>query len=87
VRLTGGEVRQRRLVEHLAVAGAFEEVRPGDHRIPQKRIHGENQRALHHTVDEEPMHVWVDIGHAAVVPLEVQPAGRDRPLERLQGRA
>ena len=29
----------------------------------------------------------VDVGHAAMVPLEVQPAGRDHALERLQRRA
>jgi hypothetical protein len=87
VRLTGGEIRRYRLVEKLAVAGALEEVDPRNHRIPQERVHGEEQRTLHDAVDEEPMRVRVDVGHAAVVPLEVQPAGRDHPLERLQRRA
>src|SRR5262249_47205076 len=74
-------------VEELAVARALEEVDPGDHRIAEQGIHGEDQRTLHHAVDEKAMLGRVDVGDAAVMPLEMQAARRDHAVERFQGGA
>ena len=51
----------------------------------QQRVDGEDQRALHHAVDQQAVRGRIDVGDAAVVPLEVKPARRDHAVQRLQG--
>src|SRR5262249_15539880 len=86
VGLADGEVRRRRLVQALAVPGALEEVDARDHRIAQQSIDGEDQRALHQAMDQQAMPAGIDLRYAAVVTLEVQAAGRDHAVERLEWR-
>ncbi len=69
-----------------AIAGALQEMEMGRHRIAQQGVHIEHQRLAHQAVQDEPMLVGIDVGHAGVMALEMQPVRRDDAVHPLQGR-
>jgi hypothetical protein len=61
-------------------------VHPAYLRIAQQVRNTEGQGALDEAVDHEAVLGRVNFRHAVVVPLKVQAAGRDRPVEGLDRR-
>ena len=85
--LAGGEAGRCRVVQDSAVARTLQEVDSRDSRIAHQRLDREDERPPHHAVDEETVLGGVDVRHATVMSLEVQPARRDHAVERLERRA
>ena len=80
-------VRRRRLGPvGERVAGAFEEMKLRDRRIAHQVAHREHERLAHHAVDDEPMLLRVDLGHAGVVTLEDQAVRRHDAVLMLERR-
>ena len=76
--------RLRRKSGQPTVAGALDELDARDHRVAGQRIHVEEQRPIDQAVDEQAMGIGIDVRNPAVVAFEVQPAGRDHALQRLE---
>ena len=69
VRLRTGGARQ--------VAGALEEVDARHRREALQVVEGEHHRPLDHAVNQQRVAARIDVGDAAVMPLEVEVGGRD----------
>jgi hypothetical protein len=74
-------------VQRGAVAGTFDEVDPRNQRIPRQRRQIERERLPHQTMNQQSMLLRQDVRDAAVIPLEVQRVGRNRPFQELERRA
>ncbi len=69
-----------------AVAAAFHEMHAADARIAQQSVHGEFQRLVHQAVDQKLVRGGIDVGHAIVMALVMQPVGRDDAFQAFQRR-
>ena len=85
-----GDLLRREIGRRAAaaeVAGAFEEVDAADGGEALEIGEREHHRPLDHAVDQQRVGLRIDLGHAAVVPLEMQIGRRDRAVEILVRRA
>ena len=85
-----GDLLRRQISGRAAaaeVAGAFEEVHAAHGRESLEIGERENRRPLDHAVNQERVALWIDLGHAGMMPLEVEVGRRDRPAEILVRRA
>ena len=85
-RLDVERLRLRR-VERAAIAGAFQKRDPRCPRITRQVLEREHQRLPHQPVDDEAMLLGIDVRHARMAALVVQPARRDGAVEELVRRA
>ena len=72
--------------ERTAVAAAFQKMDRAMPRIAQQRIHAEFQRLVDQSMDQKLVGGRIDIGHAIMMALIMQPVGRDDAFQQFQGR-
>ena len=70
-----------------AVAGALEEVDARDRRQALQLVDAEHERAIDEAVNRQRVRRRIDLGHARVMPLEMQRRGRDDAVGVVQRRA
>ena len=71
----------------LAVTATLDEGDARLHRIARQRFDRKHERALHKSMDHQPVLIGIDFRDAGVAAFEMQPGWRDHSFEHVQRRA